>query len=203
MFTGIIEAQGSVVDIIEEGTNKHFWLEASFAHELKVDQSLAHDGVCLTVVEISGSKYRVTAVDETLKKTTLGLWQKGKEVNLERCLPVNGRLDGHFVQGHCDGVGKLVALDDKSGSYELSFEHPGLFPIVEKGSMAINGISLTIWNVSNKVFTVAIIPYTWEHTNLKHLSLGSEVNLEYDILGKYAAALLKGDKSMLQAYLQQ
>lgn len=203
MFTGIIEAQGSVNQIIEEGSNRHFWLEASLANELKIDQSLAHDGVCLTVVEIAGANYRVTAVDETLKKTTLGLWEKGKVVNLERCLPVNGRLDGHFVQGHCDGVGKLIALEDKKGSYELTFEHPGLFPIVEKGSMAINGISLTIWNVGPTTFTVAIIPYTWEFTNLRFLTVGSSVNLEYDILGKYAAALLKGDKAMLQAYLQQ
>lgn len=200
MFTGIIEAKGRLHSVESEGSNKHFWLEAPFTNELKIDQSLAHDGVCLTVVAKQNKLYQVTAVAETLKKTTLGNWKAGQQVNLERCLPVNGRLDGHFVQGHCDGIGTLLSVLDKQGSFELTFSHLGLFPLVEKGSMAINGISLTIWNVSASQFSVAIIPYTWEHTNLKNLSVGDSVNLEYDILGKYAAALWAGSATKPQAY---
>lgn len=195
MFTGIIEAFGTVKEIATTGTNKTFWLQSALAAELKVDQSLAHDGVCLTVEEVQGDHYRVTAVDETLQKTALHNWKVGSLVNLERSLLPSSRLDGHFVQGHVDTTGVCENIKEREGSWEISFSFPKSFAalVIEKGSICLNGISLTIFNVKKKRFTVAIIPYTFEHTNLKALREGDAVNLEFDLIGKYIhrkAALL-------------
>jgi riboflavin synthase len=187
MFTGIVEAEGIIKEIITEGKNKSFWIESPLSPELKVDQSLAHDGVCLTVEEINSSIYRVTAVEETLNKSNLGNWQIGNSVNLERSLQLSSRLDGHFVQGHVDCTATCKKIIDKKGSWQLTFSFPKKFSnlIIEKGSVCINGISLTVFDVKNKTFSVAIIPYTFEHTNMKHLQEGDEVNIEFDMIGKY------------------
>jgi len=192
MFTGIIEAQGTVNDIKQEGTNKHFRLTSPFTSELKIDQSLAHNGVCLTVVQIQGDTYDVTAIDETLKKTNLGSLQIGDTINLERCMPANGRFDGHVVQGHVDQTARCLEVQDQDGSWLYTFQYEaGMGNItVEKGSICINGISLTVVNSADNQFSVAIIPYTYEHTNLKYLKPGDTVNLEFDIIGKYVAKLL-------------
>jgi riboflavin synthase len=194
MFTGIIEAAAEVERIEQSGTNVHFTLKASIASELKVDQSLAHNGVCLTVVAVEGDQYQVTAIEETLKRTNLGELKLGNKVNLERCLTANGRLDGHIVQGHVDGIGELVKLIDRNGSWSLHFKHeenPN-WVTVEKGSICVNGVSLTVVESTSSSFSVEIIPYTWEHTNLGRLKIGDKVNLEFDILGKYAARLMQG-----------
>ena len=187
MFTGIIETTGFVRDVIINGLNKTFWIESPLSTEFKVDQSVSHSGVCLTIEEIKGSQHRVTAIDETLKKTNLDTWVTGSLVNIERCLPLNGRLDGHFVQGHVDSTAICVNRIEKGGSWELEIEYPEKFAelIIEKGSVCLNGISLTAFNVSKNSFTVAIIPYTFEHTNSKEIAKGSVVNLEFDLLGKY------------------
>jgi len=191
MFTGIIEAMGTVERLTRQGTNLHVELWAPFAHELKVDQSVAHNGACLTVVEVdpAGKRYAVTAVAETLAKTNLADWQVGSLVNLERCLQPHGRLDGHFVLGHVDAVGTIRELSEQNGSWRLVVayptEHRNL--LVEKGSAAVNGISLTVFNVTDNTFEVAVIPYTYEHTNLHCLSAGDAVNLEFDMIGKYVA----------------
>jgi len=192
MFTGIIEAPGIVTDIKQEGTNKHFVLTCPFTDELKIDQSLAHNGVCLTVVEIENEHYRVTAIDETLKKTNLNSLRVGDEVNLERCMPANGRFDGHVVQGHVDQIAQCLDVKNQDGSWLYTFEYDtGAGNITaEKGSICINGISLTVVNSQENQFTVAIIPYTYEHTNLKTIKPGDNVNLEFDIIGKYVAKLL-------------
>lgn len=194
MFTGIIEAFGTVKKITREGTNIHFDLETPLASELKVDQSLAHDGVCLTVVNTSPNQYRVTAIQETLDKTNLSTWQEGKKVNLERCMPANGRFDGHIVQGHVDQIGKVKKISDQDGSWIFDFEYADSAGnvTVEKGSITINGTSLTCFNSGPGRFSVAIIPYTYEHTNFHQLQVGDEVNLEFDIVGKYIARMLKG-----------
>ena len=195
MFTGIIEAQGTVTDIKEEGTNKHFTLTCSFTHELKIDQSLAHNGVCLTVVQIDNDRYSVTAIAETLQKTSLNSLKIGEEVNLERCMPANGRFDGHVVQGHVDQTARCLEVQDQNGSWLYTFQYDaGAGNItVEKGSICINGISLTVVNATENQFSVAIIPYTYEHTNLKNVKPGDTVNLEFDIIGKYVAKLLRKD----------
>jgi riboflavin synthase len=187
MFTGIIETPGVVTDLIINGSNRTFWIESSLSAEFKVDQSVSHSGVCLTVEEIKGSQHRVTAIDETLQKTNLKNWNTGTFVNIERCLPLNGRLDGHFVQGHVDTTGICLKRKEKEGSWEFEFGFPGKFAelIIEKGSICLNGISLTAFNVKKKSFTVAIIPYTFEHTNIKSIHQGDTVNLEFDLLGKY------------------
>jgi riboflavin synthase len=187
MFTGIIETTGRIKQIIPSGSNKTFWIESNLASEFKVDQSVNHNGVCLTIEEIKDPLYRVTAIDETLKKTNLGFWQNDETVNLERCLPVNGRLDGHFVQGHVDTTGICKKRQEKKGSWEFEFEFPKKFAalIIEKGSICVNGISLTAFNVKKKSFCVAIIPYTFEHTNIKGIEPGKTVNLEFDLIGKY------------------
>jgi riboflavin synthase len=187
MFTGIIESVGEITAIEQSQNNKSFWLRSALAAELKPDQSLAHDGVCLTVEEIKGELYKVTAVSETLKKTTLDLWVKGSKINLERALLAGSRLDGHFVQGHVDCRGKCEKVEDKKGSIEISISFPKKFAalVIEKGSIAMNGISLTVFDVGKKSFTVTVIPYTLEHTNLKSLKKGAEVNLEFDMVGKY------------------
>ena len=187
MFTGIIEAKGTVKEVISNGSNKSYWIESPISSQLRPDQSVSHNGVCLTVEEIRDASHRATAIEETLKKTELGDWIAGSVVNLERCLPVNGRLDGHFVQGHVDTTGRCIKRKQKNGSWELGFEFPEKFAplIIEKGSVSVNGISLTAFNVKRKNFTVAIIPYTFEHTNIGAIQKNDTVNLEFDLLGKY------------------
>ena len=187
MFTGIVETQGIIKKIIEKGTNKIFWIKSPISSKLKPDQSVAHDGVCLTIEETKGSRYRVTAIAETLSKTSMGEWDEGSTVNLERCLKVNDRLDGHFVQGHVDTIAICTDKVEKDGSWEFSFQFPLKFEelIIEKGSVAVNGISLTAFNVSANTFDVAIIPYTFEHTNMSTVNVGQKVNIEFDMLGKY------------------
>lgn len=192
MFTGIIEGIGVVKAISQEKENVTFTISCDFVDELKVDQSVAHNGVCLTVETIGESQYTVTAIKETLSLTNLGSWLVGDIVNLERCMPANGRFDGHVVQGHVDAVAICAGIVDEQGSYKLSFalrlSHKGM--IVKKGSITINGISLTVVDCTDNGFSVAIIPYTWEHTNLKTLRKGGFVNIEFDIIGKYVASML-------------
>lgn len=187
MFTGIVEQTGIVKKVIEKGSNRSFWIKSSLAKELKPDQSVSHNGVCLTVEEIKGNRYRITAIDETLKKTNLGQWEENTLVNLERCLQMNGRIDGHIVQGHVDTVATCTTIVQKEGSWELGFRIDEQFAnlIIEKGSITLNGISLTIFNITNNSFTVAIIPYTYEHTNIGMVTEGDQVNIEFDMIGKY------------------
>jgi riboflavin synthase len=192
MFTGIIEQTGRIARVEREGTNVHFTVSAAFAGEVKVDQSVAHDGVCLTVVEQHPSTYVVTAIQETMDRTSLGHWQEGSVVNLERCTQLGGRLDGHLVQGHVDTTATLSSVRDEQGSWVLEFAHDAHpeFVTVPKGSITVNGISLTVVDSRPDGFSVAIIPYTWEHTNLHTLQPGDRVNLEFDVIGKYVARLL-------------
>lgn len=187
MFTGIIEAFGEVKKITAAGSNKTFWIESVLAPELKVDQSVAHNGVCLTVEAVEGGQYKVTAVAETLEKTALNQWKPGTIVNLERSLLPTSRLDGHFVQGHVDTTGRCEGIANIAGSYELTFSFAHAFAelIIEKGSICVSGVSLTAFQVTDSTFTVAIIPYTWQQTNLQFLKKGDAVNLEFDLLGKY------------------
>lgn len=194
MFTGIIEHTGSLKKIETDESNLNFWIKSDFTDELKIDQSIAHNGVCLTVVEINGDQYRVTAVDETLKRSNLGQLKIGDLINLERCIVLNDRLDGHIVQGHVDQTAILKSIENKNGSHILLFEYDESdsgFVTVEKGSVCVNGISLTVVDSSEGKFSVAIIPYTMEHTNLKNLKPGDMVNLEFDIIGKYVQRLMK------------
>lgn len=191
MFTGIVEAMGLVLETTREGSNMHFRLSCPFSDELKPDQSLSHNGVCLTVTSVSHDGYAVTAVRETLERTNLGLLQPGDAVNLERCLPATGRIDGHIVQGHVDGKGTLREVEGQNGSWKLSFSHaPEAGITVAKGSICVNGVSLTVVDSAPDGFSVVIIPYTWEHTNLGSLNPGDQVNLEFDILGKYMQKLM-------------
>jgi len=190
MFTGIIEQLGIVKSIRKEDNNIHFTIEAPFTNELKIDQSVAHNGCCLTVVEIDQKQYVVTAIQETLDKTNLKDWTIGTKVNLERCMQMNGRLDGHIVQGHVDSVATCVNIEDQSGSWKYTFEYSTDQVTVEKGSITINGTSLTVVDSLPKSFSVCIIPYTYEHTNFHQLKVGDSVNLEFDIIGKYVAKLL-------------
>ena len=186
MFTGIIENQATVISITQKGSNFDFVFESALAPELKIDQSLSHNGVCLTVTSIAENTYTVTAIQETLQRTNLGQLSPNQFVNLERCLPANGRLDGHIVQGHVDCVGSIDEIHDLDGSWMIFISHPieaGL--TVTKGSVCLNGISLTVVDSFPDAFSVAIIPYTWKHTNLSKLNLGDTVNIEFDILGKY------------------
>jgi riboflavin synthase len=187
MFTGIIEALGSITAVESHGTNKTFWISSAISLELKVDQSLSHNGVCLTVEEVFSGTYKVTAVGETLKKSNLDNWKEGDIINLERCLVMNGRLDGHLVQGHVDCTASLLKKTDLNGSWNLTFSYPVNFNplVIEKGSIALNGISLTVFNVLENDFNIAIIPYTYTHTNLKNLNVGDLVNIEFDMIGKY------------------
>lgn len=191
MFTGIIEALGTIKEIQNEGTNRIFWLESPISHELKIDQSVSHNGVCLTVDALEKGLHRVTAIAETLNKTDLGNWKAGDLVNLERCMRLSDRLDGHIVQGHVDCTAICISKEDKSGSWEFRFEIPEKFAplIIEKGSIALNGTSLTIFNVSTNSFSVAIIPFTFEHTNIHQLQQSDDVNIEFDIIGKYATRM--------------
>jgi riboflavin synthase len=193
MFTGIIEATGIVKEVVTNGSNRSFWIESPLSTEFQVDQSISHSGVCLTIEEIKDSAHRVTAIDETLKKTNLENWEAGTLVNIERCLAINGRLDGHFVQGHVDTTGNCLKRTEKNGSWELVIEFPKKFAelIIEKGSICLNGISLTAFNVKKNRFTVAIIPYTFEHTNIHQTIKGDLVNLEFDLLGKYITRRLE------------
>ena len=194
MFTGIIEALGTVVLFSDEGTNRHFTIRSPFAAELKIDQSVAHDGACLTVVavDVPAGMHVVTAIQETLRKTNLGQWQPGRAINLERCLAAGGRFDGHIVQGHVDATATCVQADDQQGSWLFRFRHePGPQRLtVEKGSITVNGTSLTCFESTDDAFSVAIIPYTYEHTSFREIRVGSVVNLEFDIVGKYVAKLL-------------
>lgn len=191
MFTGIVEAVGTVQKIEKHGTNVQFTMSCPFTHELKIDQSLAHNGCCLTVEGISGENYVVTAISETLEKTNLGEWKEGSVVNLERCMMMNGRLDGHIVQGHVDQTGKVVSIENRDGSFFVTVAYEGEFVTVPQGSITLNGISLTVAESHDDRFSVAIIPYTWEFTNMKYLQAGDIVNLEFDIVGKYIAKLME------------
>lgn len=193
MFTGIIEGIGEVEKMEREGSNLNFTIKSSFTNELKIDQSVAHSGCCLTVVEILGDSYVVNAIDETLEKTNLGTWQVGSFVNLERCTKVGDRLDGHIVQGHVDQTGKIASIENLNGSYLITvgFQESTDFTTVPQGSITVNGISLTVAKSEIGKFSVAIIPYTWEHTNLQYLKIGDQVNLEFDIVGKYVSKLMK------------
>jgi riboflavin synthase len=193
MFTGIIESLGEIVKTETVGTNLELWLSCDFTNELKVDQSLAHNGICLTVVEIIDNRYRVTAIDETNQKTTIGSWKEGDKVNLERCVKVGDRLDGHNVQGHVDVVGKCTSSSENDGSWKFTFEYSPKelgHITVPKGSIAVNGVSLTVVDSSKTSFSVAIIPFTYEHTTFQFIENGSLVNLEFDIMGKYVAAYM-------------
>lgn len=193
MFTGIIEALGTLEALERDGTNVHLTLSCPFTDELHIDQSLAHDGVCLTVVAIDGECYTVTAIDETMQRTNLGERAVGDRLNLERCTQVGARLDGHIVQGHVDTTALLERVEEHDGSWGLHFrlDNPEAGVTVEKGSVTINGISLTVVDSTPETFSVAIIPYTWEHTNLHALQPGeSRVNIEFDIVGKYVARLI-------------
>lgn len=194
MFTGIIESLGTVRQITPEGNNVHFDIESGLVPELKIDQSLSHNGVCLTVVDLDNNTYRVTAIAETLQKTNLGDLEVGHAVNLERCMPANGRFDGHIVQGHVDQTGILQEIRSEEGSWVADFEYDSNTGniTVEKGSICINGISLTCFHSQKGSFRVAIIPYTYEHTTFHLLSPGDRVNLEFDIIGKYMQRILKG-----------
>lgn len=192
MFTGIIETLGTVQRIEKEGDNVHFAIESSISSSLKIDQSVAHNGVCLTVVGVNDNMHAVTAIAETLQKSSLGNLSVGAKVNLERCMEMNGRLDGHMVQGHVDQTAVCVLLKELNGSWEYRFKYdPSLGNVtVEKGSICVNGISLTVVNSADDEFSVFIIPYTHEHTNLHEVKEGDTVNLEFDIIGKYVARLM-------------
>lgn len=187
MFTGIVESLGEVKEVISNGKNRIFRVESLLSPELKTDQSLSHNGVCLTVESCQGNQHQVTAVEETLEKTNLGSWKAGRRVNLERCLRLSDRLDGHLVQGHADTTATCVKKKDKQGTREFEFEFPKKFSelVIEKGSVCVDGVSLTAFDVKKKTFRVAIIPYTYEHTNFQYLSAGDTVNLEFDLVGKY------------------
>lgn len=192
MFTGIIETTGKIVLVEQNGSNKSFLVASPISAELKIDQSVSHNGVCLTVEEVVDNQHRVTAIKETLDKTDLNTWKAGDTVNLERCLAFNGRLDGHVVQGHVDATAVCTGVKALNGSWQYSFEFPAEFApyIIEKGSISLNGISLTVFNVTRNGFDVAIIPYTFEHTNIQFIQAGSTVNLEFDVFGKYVQRYL-------------
>jgi riboflavin synthase len=193
VFTGIIETLGRVTELRHEQGNLHITVESAIASELKIDQSVAHNGVCLTVVALSDGKHTVTAIDETLQKSNIGHLKLGDLVNLERCMQMNARLDGHIVQGHVDQTATCIGFRELDGSWEYTFEYDFAAGnvTVEKGSICVNGISLTVVNSKSNSFSVAIIPYTFEHTNLQQVRIGSIVNLEFDIIGKYVARLIQ------------
>ena len=190
MFTGIVEKIGRVAKISLQGKNRHFFIESELAPELKIDQSVAHNGVCLTVVGIQGKVYEVVAIDETLQKTSLGTWQVGDSVNLERAMKLGDRLDGHIVQGHVDQTGLCHSIEDAQGSRIFTFHYdPSVGNMtIEKGSITVNGVSLTVVNSQKGVFSVTVIPYTYEHTSFHTLKVGDKVNLEFDVIGKYVLA---------------
>jgi riboflavin synthase len=187
MFTGIIETTGVIREVLTEGENRVFWINSAISNELTVDQSVSHNGVCLTIEEIRENLHRVTAIGETLEKTNLGDWKVGDVVNLERSLKMDSRLDGHFVQGHVDSTAVCLKRKQRQGSWEFEFSFHKKFAglIIEKGSVCINGISLTAFDVGRKSFRVAIIPYTFDHTNINEVKEGASVNIEFDMIGKY------------------
>lgn len=196
MFSGIVEETAIVTRIVDENSNKHFTLKCSFTNELKIDQSVAHNGVCLTVVDIKGDEYTVTAMIETLNKSNLGLLKVGDKVNVERSMMMNGRLDGHIVQGHVDMTADCIEKIDQNGSYTFTFRYAfdremakKGYMTVDKGSVTVNGVSLTVCNSENDSFQVNIIPYTYDNTNFHQIEVGTRVNLEFDIIGKYIARM--------------
>ena len=193
MFTGIIETTGKVISLQKEGSNLHITIQSSISDQLSIDQSVSHNGVCLTVVKTAGNSHMVTAIQETLIKSNLATLAENSVVNLERCLKIGDRLDGHMVQGHVDTTAQLINLKEEQGSYMLTFiineDHKNL--IVEKGSICLNGISLTLVDVGNDKFSVAIIPYTWQNTNLQNLNIGDNVNIEFDVIGKYVNRIME------------
>ncbi len=193
MFTGIIEATGRVTELRRIGSNLDLVISSPISHELKIDQSVSHNGVCLTVVEVTSAWHRLTAIDETLKKSNLGTLRVGDEINLERCMAIGARLDGHIVQGHVDQTGECIHIEELNGSWVYKFQYSTLKEnlVVEKGSICVNGFSLTAFEVRENTFKVAIIPYTYQHTNIKSIDKGSLVNLEFDIIGKYVAKLME------------
>lgn len=192
MFTGIIEAFGIIHSVERQGTNATFRITSPISNELKVDQSVSHNGVCLTVEEVKEGVHSVTAIEETLKKTDLLAWEEGTLVNIERCMTMNGRIDGHIVQGHVDTTAICTEKKDANGSWEFRFQFPQQFAalVIEKGSVSLNGISLTVFNVDDNSFSVAIIPYTYSHTNIQQVKEGSTVNIEFDMIGKYVNRML-------------
>ena len=187
MFTGIVEAMGTVTSVEANGTNKIFWIKSPISEDLKIDQSVSHSGVCLTVDALRDGAHRVTAVAETLTKTNLAAWGKDSLINLERCMTMNGRIDGHIVQGHVDATAVCTERKDLHGSWEYRFSFDEQFAslLIEKGSVCVNGISLTAYNVTQNSFTVSIIPYTYDHTNIHEINRDSMVNIEWDMIGKY------------------
>lgn len=191
MFTGIIETLGTIQEIKKENTNIHIKINSSITNELKIDQSVAHNGICLTVVAIEDSFYTVTAIDETIKKTNLAHWKAGDNVNLERAMKLGDRLDGHIVQGHVDQTGTCIVAEQTNGSWLYTFEYDEKLNniTIEKGSITVNGVSLTVVNSKKNQFSVAIIPYTYENTNFKNFKIGTKVNLEFDVIGKYISRL--------------
>jgi riboflavin synthase len=192
MFTGIVEEMAKIEAIEKEKSNTHFTLSCSFVDQLKIDQSVAHDGVCLTVIALTDQTYTVTAIEETLGRSNLNGWEVGDAVNLERCIKLSDRLDGHMVQGHVDQVGTVEDIIDEDGSFKIYITYEAAtFVTVEKGSICVNGVSLTVVDSDDKRFSVAVIPYTWEHTNLGRLKKNDQVNLEFDILGKYVQKLME------------
>jgi riboflavin synthase len=192
MFTGIIEQLATIKKIVKENENVHITFTSEFVNELKVDQSVAHNGICLTVVAIENNTYTVTAILETIQKTNIGFWDIDTKVNVERCMQLNGRLDGHIVQGHVDTKGVCKSIENQDGSWKFTFEYSAPMHVtVDKGSITINGVSLTVVDSEQQTFSVCIIPYTYENTNFHQLKIGDYVNLEFDIIGKYVAKLLQ------------
>lgn len=193
MFTGIIEEIGEVISLAKENSNLHISVKSNITHELKIDQSVAHNGVCLTVVNINKDVYTITAIEETLVKTNLNSLQVGSKVNLERAMKLGDRLDGHIVQGHVDQIGKCIAINENNGSWEFTFQYDSKLGniTIEKGSITVNGVSLTVVNSKDNEFSVAIIPYTYNNTNFNQLKIDSNVNLEFDVIGKYVSKLTK------------
>lgn len=198
MFSGIVEEYATVVSIEKDRENVHFTLTCSFVDALKIDQSISHNGVCLTVVHLTDNTYTVTAMKETLDCSNLGLWQVGDKVNVERSMPMNGRLDGHIVQGHVDQTARCIAIEDADGSWYFTFQYTfdkamarKGYVTVDKGSVTVNGVSLTVCNPTEDTFQVAIIPYTYEHTNFNTFKIGSVINLEFDIIGKYLSKMMQ------------
>ena len=191
MFTGIIESLGTVKEVRQDQDNLHLTISASITPELKIDQSVAHNGVCLTVVAIETDSYTVTAIRETIEKTNLGDWKSGDLVNLERAMKLGDRLDGHIVQGHVDQIGVCKSVENANGSWYYTFEYSEKLNniTIEKGSITVNGVSLTVVNSKQNEFSVAIIPYTYKHTNFQHFKVGTKINLEFDVIGKYVLRL--------------
>lgn len=193
MFTGIVENTGLLIGKTPTGTNLELWIESPLSNELKIDQSVSHNGICLTVTELAEGRHKVVAIDETRKKTNIDFWEVNQKLNLERCMPANGRFDGHIVQGHVDCVAKCKGVLDQHGSYLIGFEFDAKAGmVVHKGSICVNGVSLTVVEAAEGYFSVAIIPYTWEHTTFSEIKEGSIYNIEFDIVGKYIAAMMKG-----------